>query len=160
MDEVRRPVLELYRRTEPLRENMSIAEAARRIADAGSGLPVADATGKLVGYVGEHVLLKAIIPGYLRELHDTDFFTRDLSALRRRVVAAAESRVAEHMETPSAYVEVDDSEMHAAELFLHRQTSSIPVVGADGEVLGVLRLSDLTADLMHGGPHEPVESAP
>ena len=160
----RLPVLDLLRRVEPLRQDMTITEAAARIAAAGTGLPVADADGKLIGYLGEQDLLQALIPGYLRELHDTDFLTRDLSTLTRCVAAAAETQVSDHMSTEPAYVDTDDSEMHAAELFLHRRVRSLPVVDQTARVQGVLRLGDLIADLMRrhddAGSGDATETGP
>ena len=159
-EHARRPVLELLRRVPPLQQDMTVSEAAHRIAEAGSGLPVVDAAGRLVGYLGERDLLRAITPGYLRELRDTDFFTRDLSALSRCVAAAAPSLVSEHMSASPAYVDLDDSETHAAELFLHGAVRSLAVVDSDGEVVGILRLGDLIADLMRaGGSVEPPGAA-
>jgi CBS domain-containing protein len=149
MDEQsRRPLMDLLRRFPPLRDDMSLAAAAPRIADAGGGLPVVDSGGRLVGYLGETDLLGALLPGYLRELRDTDFLTRDLPTLARHVAGAAKAPVGAHMSTTVASVDEDCSEMHAAELFLHNAVRSLPVVGADGTVLGVLRLADLISDLM------------
>ncbi len=144
----RRPIQDLVRRTPPLTEDMTIAEAAARIVTAGNGLPVVDRDGRLVGYLGERALLRAITPGYLLELRDTDFFTRDLPTLGRCVSRAAASPVSEHMSPKPAFVDVDDSEMHAAELFLHGGVRSLAVLDPEGTVLGVLRLGDLIADLM------------
>lgn len=157
-DRPRRPILELLRRVEPLRTDTTIAEAARRIAETGSGLPVVDAAGRLVGYLGERGLLGAITPRYLRELRDTEFFTRDLSALARCVAAAAPTTVAEHMSDAPAAVDVDDSETHAAELFLHTAVRALAVVDVSGEVIGVLRLGDLISDLMGMHRADPADA--
>lgn len=147
-ERLRRPLFELLRRIPALRGDMSLAEAANRIAEAGMGLPVVDDAGRLVGYLGERDLLRALIPGYLRELHDTDFFTRDLSTLARYVASAAPTAVSEHMSRAPAFVDVDDSETHAAELFLHGDVRSLAVVDGNGEVIGVVSLGDLIADLI------------
>jgi CBS domain-containing protein len=135
-------------RVEPLRHDDTVAHAARRIAEMGSGLPVVDDARRLVGYLGERDLLRAITPGYLRELRDTDFFTRDLSALARCVAKAAPTSVSEHMSPKPAFVDIDDSETHAAELFIHGAVRSLAVVEGDGEVIGILRLGDLIRDLI------------
>lgn len=142
-----RPVVRLLRRVRPLGLDTTIGEAARRIAETGCGLPVVDDAGRLVGYLGERALLRAITPGYLRELRDTEFFTRDLSVLGRWVREGAGSLVADHMTESTAFVRIDDSETHAAELFLHHAVRALPVVD-DDEVIGVLRLGDLIDDLM------------
>lgn len=142
------PLKELLRPVRPLRTTDTIAEAARRVSESGGGLPVVDEEDRLVGYLGERDLLGAICPGYLRDLHDTEFLTRDLSTLARWARDASETPVARHMTRDPASVEEDDSEMHAAELFLHSGLRSLPVVTRDRRVLGVVRLGDLIADLM------------
>ncbi len=52
-----RPLAELVQRVEPLGEGDDLAHAADRIAEAGGGLPVVDAAGRLVGYLAERDLL-------------------------------------------------------------------------------------------------------
>ncbi|MCB0881928.1 MAG: CBS domain-containing protein [Thermoleophilia bacterium] len=143
------PLAALVRRVEPLRPDTPVGEAAERICAAGHGLPVVAADGTLAGFVGEAQALGAISPGYLRDLTGSGVFTRDLSALRRRVVQGSLRPVGEVMLTEPAFVDTDDSEMHAAARFLHCDQHDLPVVdAADGRVVGVLRMADLVSDIV------------
>lgn len=138
------PLRELMRVVEPLRTDTTVGEAAERISVAGHGLPVAGDDGRLVGFVGEAEALGAITPGYLRTLRGSGVFTRDLTALRRRVVEASGGPVGAVMLTEPAFVDTDDSEMHAAARFFQSGQHDLPVVdAADGRVLGVLRVTDM-----------------
>jgi acetoin utilization protein AcuB len=143
-----RPLADLVRRVEPLHESDDLAHAADRIADAGGGLPVVDATGHLVGYLAERDLLAALFPAYLQQFRNTEFLTRDFSSLLRKARAAAATRVGEHMSRDPVAVDPDDSESHAAELFLHHGLRSLPVVTAQGRVTGVVRLADMVQSLL------------
>lgn len=140
-------MVRLMRPVEPLRPDTTIAEAAQAIVAADHGLPVVDGDNRLVGYLGQTGLLAAVAPGYLRDLHASGVFTHDLSALRRRARTAASARVGDHMASEPRYVDTDDSETHAAAQFLHTDQHVLPVVDGAMRVVGVLRLSDLVADL-------------
>jgi CBS domain-containing protein len=143
-----RPLAELVRRVEPLRETDDLAHAADRLADAGGGLPVVDGGARLVGYLAERDLLEALFPAYLQEFRNTEFLTKDFPSLVRKAKEAAGTSVAEHMTREPLAVDMDDSESHAAELFLHHGVRSLPVVTSDGEVIGVVRLADMIQSLL------------
>lgn len=143
-----RPLADLVRRITPLREDTSIADAAPRLAEAGGGLPVADADGRLVGYLSERDMLTALFPAYLAELRNTAFLTRDFRSLMRHAREGAGHRVGDHMRRDPSCVDLDDSESHAAELFLHHGLRTLAVVDADRRVVGVLRLGDLVSALL------------
>jgi CBS-domain-containing membrane protein len=143
-----RPLADLVHRVEPLRESDDLAHAADRIAEAGGGLPVVDASAHLVGYLAERDLLEALFPAYLLQFRNTEFLTRDFPSLVRKARAAAATTVAEHMSRDPVAVDVDDSESHAAELFLHHGLRSLPVVTGEGRVTGVVRLADMVRGLL------------
>lgn len=142
-----RPLATLIRTIEPLRPNDPLALAVRRIAEIG-GLPVADGDGRVVGYLSEGDALRALVPGYLRELRHTGFLTRDFPALLRFARRSAAEPVSEHMTRDVEVLDADDSESHAAEVFLHLGVRALPVVDAEGRLLGVVRIADLTARLV------------
>jgi CBS-domain-containing membrane protein len=156
-----RPLADLVQRVEPLREDDDLAHAADRIAEAGGGLPVVDAAGRLVGYLADHDLIEALFPAYLQQFRNTEFLTRDFPSLMRRAREAAQTRVADHMSRDPVAIDIDDSESHAAELFLHHSLRSLPVVTGDRQVSGVVRLADMVKGLLRacgalpgGGPPE------
>ena len=135
-------------RVEPLGEADDLAHATDRIAEAGGGLPVVDAAGRLVGYIAERDILGALFPAYLQEFRNTDFLTRDFPSLVRRARGAAATSVGDHMSRDPIAIDLDDSESHAAELFLHHGVRSLPVVTADQRVSGVVRLADMVQSLL------------
>lgn len=143
-----RPLADLVRRVEPLHESDNLAHAAERTAEEGGGLPVVDAGGRLVGYLAERDLLEALFPAYLQQFHHTEFLTRDFPSLVRRAREAAATTVAAHMTRDPVAVDVDASESHAAELFLHHGLRSLPVVTGEGRVTGVVRLADMVQSLL------------
>lgn len=143
-----RPLAELVQRVEPLREDDDLARAADRIAEAGGGLPVADAGGRLAGYIAERDVLEALFPAYLQQFRNTEFLTKDFPSLIRKAREAAATTVAEHMSREPVFVDLDDSESHAAELFLHHDVRSLPVVDASQQVIGVVRLADMIRSLL------------
>jgi CBS domain-containing protein len=143
-----RPLAELVRRVEPLRETDGLAHAADRLADAGGGLPVVDGSGRLVGYLAERDLLEALFPPYLQQFRNTEFLTKDFPSLVRKAREAAGTSVGEHMTREPLAVDMDDSESHAAELFLHHGVRSLPVVTSQGHVMGVVRLADMIQSLL------------
>lgn len=143
-----RPLAALVRQVRPLREDDDMATATARVAEAGGGLPVADRDGRLVGYLSEQDVLEALFPAYLRDLHQTAFLTRDFPSLLRRAREAAVTSVAEHMSREPVFVDDDDSESHAAELFLHHALRTLPVVDDEGRVVGVVRVADLAQSLL------------
>jgi CBS domain-containing protein len=156
-----RPLAELVRRIEPLRETDDLARAAQRLAGADGGLPVVDAGERLVGYLAERDLLEAIFPPYLQQFRSTEFLTRDFPSLVRKAREAAATTVVDHMTREPIAVDVDDSESHAAELFLRHGVRSLPVVTGDGRVLGVVRLADMVLSLLRAcGALPPGDVAP
>lgn len=143
-----RPLEELIRPVRPLSVGDRLADAAERLVDAGGGLPVVGPEGRLAGYLSERDILAAIFPAYLQELHNTEFLTRDFPSLVRHARKAAGRRVEELMSREPVHVDADDSESHAAELFLHRGVSSLPVVDGAGAVVGVVRMIDVVESLL------------
>lgn len=143
-----RPLAELVRRVEPLRATDDLAHAADRLADAGGGLPVVDDDGRLEGYIAERDVLEALFPPYLQQFRNTEFLTKDFPSLVRRAKEAAGQAVADHMTREPLAVDIDDSESHAAELFLHHGVRSLPVVDAESRVIGVVRLADMIQSLL------------
>jgi CBS domain-containing protein len=143
-----RPLAELVRRIEPLRETDDLAHAADRLADAGGGLPVVDRGGRLVGYLAERDLLEALFPAYLQDFRNTEFLTKDFPSLVRKASAAAGIPVGDKMTREPLAIHADDSESHAAELFLHHGVRSLPVVTDDDRVIGVVRLADMVQSLL------------
>lgn len=153
------PLNHLIRRLEPLRVTDTIDTVARRIAEHGSGIPVADDDGLLIGFIYESDLLAWVTPKYLRDLHGTDLFRGDPTALHRAVERARATTVADHMQPDPAFIDTDDSEMNAAARFLQSGQRTLAAVDATTrKVVGILRMPELLADLMRDPDATPDRS--
>lgn len=145
------PLERLVRPCNPVEADWTIGDAARVIAETGHGAPVVDQTGSLIGFLDESDLLAALTPGYLRDLHGTGLFVSDPTALRRAVERAGPRTVRSHMRTDPAFIDLDDSEIHAAARFLQSGQHTLPAVQVGSRrVVGVIRLHDLLSDLTLG----------
>jgi CBS domain-containing protein len=131
----------------PLSPGDRLGDVALRITEEGGGLPVTDATGRLIGVVTDRQLLLALFPPYIVQLRSAGVITRDFPALVRRAAAAADQRVEEVMTREPKHLTADDSEAHAAELFLHEGVRTLPVVSGD-RLEGVIQVGDVIGSLL------------
>ncbi|MEZ5079657.1 MAG: CBS domain-containing protein [Thermoleophilia bacterium] len=131
----------------PIPASATVVEAARLIEAEQSTLPVVDDTGRVLGVVDSGTLLKALVPRYLEELSHTGFIRQDPAGLLRHALKAAQQPVCDVVQTLPEYLQEGASEAHAAELFLHTGVLAIPVVDADGGLVGVVRRVDLVVAL-------------
>jgi CBS domain-containing protein len=99
--------------------DVSLEEAAKRMASRGVGAVIVMKAGRLEGILTERDLLKAVAGGLREGARVSDWMTR-------------------HPET----VDSDDSTDHAASLMIHGGFRHLPVVDG-GEVVGILSIRDL-----------------
>jgi len=115
----------------------TFAEAARALS--ASGLPaiaVVEPSGHVRGVFTQDAHLRGLFPGYLAELRHTAFLPDDREGLAERARAVGVEPIARHA-TKAPRLRVDDSETHAAELFLHSGLGALPVE-EDGRFVGML----------------------
>jgi CBS domain-containing protein len=141
--------------------NANVSAVARRLAESGQlrMLPVVQG-GKLVGVVTRSDLLRDASagprPGGLGRLlglgrddtDDADELALQALAGPRRAgpPAAPDSPVREVMTSRVVTVAADDPVLLAAELMLRDRHTSLPVVEADGRLVGVISEADILAD--------------
>jgi CBS domain-containing protein len=99
--------------------DITLEEAAKRMAARGVGAVIVMEGVRLAGILTERDLLKAVAGGLREGARTSDWMTR-------------------HPET----IESDDSTDHAAALMIHGGFRHLPVVDA-GEVVGILSIRDL-----------------
>ncbi len=131
----------------PVRPDDTLAEVARRIAEARCPLPVVDDAGRLLAVVTEDDVLRGLVPGYIAELPHSGFLRQDSPGFLRHAVRAGSRRVGDLTLPPRDVLEDGCSEAHAAELFLHSDASGLVVVSG-GRPVGVLRQADLLTALV------------
>jgi acetoin utilization protein AcuB len=68
------------------------------------------------------------------------------------VVAGAGRSVASVMSAPAHVITAEDTMEAAARLMLSRRISALPVVGADGELVGMVTTTDCLLATLHGTP--------
>src|SRR5215210_6327873 len=95
------------REVPPLREDMHLHDAVRRLAELDvPALPVVDGDGKLLGIFGEREFIGALFPAYLKTLGYAGFVPRSLDDALDKQSACADDPVAKHMNTE--HVDVGD----------------------------------------------------
>jgi len=131
----------MRRAIEPLRPEMKMDKAARTIADSGyKGLPVVDADGYVIGMLTETDFLKRLkaesfLELLLRMLEDSFEFTH----------RCHETDVSAAMTQPAVTVSQNAGFLEILDAFYRHGGRSMPVVGADGRLLGLLLKKDFFA---------------
>lgn len=126
---------------EPLQPKMTLDIAARTLADSGyKGLPVVDANGHVIGMLTETDFLKRLKAGsflelLLRMLEDSFEFTH----------RCHETPVSAAMTQPAVTVSRDAGFLEILEAFHGHGGRSMPVVEADGRLVGLLLRKDFIA---------------
>ncbi|HSI97173.1 MAG TPA: CBS domain-containing protein [Gaiellaceae bacterium] len=123
-------------------ESATLAEASSALFAAQvPALAVLDASGRVVGVFSEGDLLRAVFPGYLAEVRHTAFLPDDAPSLDERARQARDTPVREFARSAEV-LRVGDSQIHAAERFMHTGEEALPVV--DGEqFVGMLSIAAL-----------------
>jgi CBS-domain-containing membrane protein len=109
-----------------------------------SGLPVLDDEGKVVGLVSEADLLA-------KEALDGEIPGRSGAILSRRERARATGETAADLMTrPPITITADDSVVQAARLMQGKRVKRLPVVAADGHLIGIVSRVDVLS--VYGRP--------
>lgn len=111
-----------------------------------STLPVVDDEGRLIGVITEHDLIHAALPQYFDMLHSISFIP-NLNQLQERLKEMGPRPVSEYMKDPIS-VHEDDEDLHIADLLIRRRLKQIPVVDAEGHLVGVIRRIDILYRLL------------
>ena len=105
-------------------------------------VPVVDEDGKLTGFVSEKDLIRAALPGYFEMLHSTSFIP-DMNQLSRKLAQIADEPIDKFIQTTVMSVTEDDDDLQAADLIIRKGVKNVPVVDADGRLVGRVRRIDL-----------------
>jgi CBS domain-containing protein len=127
----------------------SVAEAARVLLASGvSAIAVVDADGRVVGLFTDDDVLRALLPGYVRELRHTAFLESEeaVDALAAAAETGSAETVERHMREPVT-VDLRTSAIHVAERFLHAPWGALAVVDSD-RFVGMVDQLDFVRALM------------
>ncbi len=121
--------------------------AARTLLAAhSSAIAVVDRDDRVVGLFTDDDLLRGLFPRYLGELRHTAFLVNEGQALAASIENAAAQPVAHYMRKPVT-VEIDASDAHVVERFLHTPWGAIAVVEA-GRFVGMVGQLEFTERLI------------
>lgn len=122
----------------------SIREAAAIFVKKHIGLlPVVDPDHKLIGALGIHDLLKLEMPDFVSFMADVDF-VHDFGAVEdMRPSAATLKKSVSTIMRPVISVEGDSGLLRAYSLMLQQNLHDIPVVAADGALIGIASRVDI-----------------
>ncbi len=137
----------LRRELTSLERSTTVSQAIKLLENSGlSSLPVVDEEGKVVGVLSERDLIRALLPGYMDMLHSASFLP-SLDQLARRLREIGDQPTERYMTKEVVAVTPDDSDLHVADLMLRKGLKQIPVVDAQGRLIGVVRRIDLLSRL-------------
>ena len=105
-------------------------------------MPVVDEDGKLTGFISEKDLIRAALPGYFEMLHSTSFIP-DMNQLSKKLNQIADEPIEKFVRTTVMSVTDDDDDLQAADLIIRKGIKNVPVVDADGRLVGRVRRIDL-----------------
>ena len=121
----------------PVRELIFILENAEM-----PNMPVVGDDGSLIGFISEKDLIRAALPGYFEMLHSASFIP-DMNQLATKLLQIAEEPIEKYMRTDVHYVTEDDDDLRAADLVIRQGVKNLPVVDAEGRLVGRVRRIDL-----------------
>jgi len=121
----------------PVRELIFILENAEM-----PNMPVVDDDGKLIGFISEKDLIRAALPGYFEMLHSASFIP-DMNQLSTKLTQIADEPLEKFMRREVHYVTEDDDDLRAADLVIRQGVKNLPVVDAEGRLVGRVRRIDL-----------------
>ena len=134
---------------EYLKPDSTLKDAANilRIAKRGEekvgvkGLPVLDASGRMIGFLSMGDILKAVFPSYL-SLMDLGHFTWDgmVEGLAKKM---KDHKVSEMMTRHVITISEDAPLMECVDHMIKNSVSRLPVIAKDGTVMGILYERDV-----------------
>ncbi len=105
-------------------------------------VPVVDDEGRLTGFISEKDLIRAALPGYFEMLHSASFIP-DMNQLARKLAQIADEPIERFVRSHAMAVTEDDDDLQAADLIIRKGVKNVPVVDADGRLVGRVRRIDL-----------------
>jgi CBS domain-containing protein len=132
------PLQEYLKPDHTLREAANILRTATREAEKAvvKGLPVLDASGKMVGFLSIGDILKAVFPSYMSHMNLGDFTWDGMVETMAKKVGAR--KVAELMTQKVVTVAEDAPLMECIDHMLKNNVKRLPVTDKSGKVIGIL----------------------
>ena len=134
-----------------VRPETPLNEAIRLLAERRiSGLPVVDDASQLVGIISETDLMwqeTGVTPPPYIMLLDTVIYLKNPAQYERDLHKALGQTVGEVMSRDPITISPDKPLKEAAQLMHDREVRRLPVVDAQGQVIGILTRGDIVRDM-------------
>lgn len=114
-----------------------------------SGLPVVDREMRVVGFVNEEDLIKAIVPSYFSLLRSASFIP-DTNQLMKNLVKIKDKPICNYMNKVPVVVKEDDALIVAADYLIRYGFRFLPVVNDSMQLLGIIRRIDVLRVVLEG----------
>ncbi len=138
----------MTKKVKSLSQETSALEAIQTlISNEISGLPVVDASGKLVGMFTEKDVLKNILPSYIAQVGKFAY-ENSPKTITSKVGKLSERKVSELMRHEVVKVTQDTPLYEVAHIMLTQNVRRIPVVDQDDVVVGIVARSDVLEQLL------------
>jgi CBS domain-containing membrane protein len=126
-------------------EDVAEIMAARKV----SGVPVIDGDGKVIGVVSEKDLLSVMGAGAASNFMEV--IAHCLKGRSCLAVPVREKVAADIMSSPAVTVKEETPVMEVADLFTQRGVNRVPVVDANGRMVGIVSRGDVVRSSCFGG---------
>ncbi len=114
-----------------------------------SGVPVVSEDMRVVGFVGEEDIVKAIVPGYFSLLESTVFLP-DMNQLFRNLNLIKDKPVSQLMKSPALVVNENASITHVADLMIRSNMKVLAVVDDQNRLVGVVSRTNILMAILEG----------
>ncbi|MGB9790643.1 MAG: HPP family protein [Thermotoga caldifontis] len=114
-----------------------------------SGIPVVNEDMRVIGFVSESDIIRAVVPGYFSLLQSTTFIP-DMNQFLKMAAKIKDKPVREIMTHPPLVVNENASLVHVADLMIKHNVKVLPVVDEHGRLLGIITRTNVVRAAMEG----------
>ncbi|MBN2395298.1 MAG: CBS domain-containing protein [Candidatus Atribacteria bacterium] len=120
-----------------------------------NGIPVVDENQKVVGFISNHDIIKALLPNYLGIINSNTFITEFIH-LSKKLREYANHKVEEFMKRDIKTVNEDDNEVMAADMLIRYRIHHLPVI-RNGYLVGIVTMKDLLKAMLENKENQENE---
>lgn len=132
----------MHRNTSSVLPDCSLKEVIKIMAlQRINGIPVVNQDQKVIGFVSQHDIIKALLPNYLAVISSNVFLTEFIQ-LSKRLKEYADFKIEQFMNKEVIAINEDDNEVMAADLLIRHKIHHLPVL-RNGYLVGIVTMRDL-----------------